>query len=100
MITQERRESGQSINIPALRDEARNLESIIRIGKNGLTDSVIAEIVSQLKKKRLIKLKLLKAFLEGKDKKETAKEIAEKTKSVLVQQVGFVVVLYWPRKGD
>ena len=38
---------------------------------------------------------MLKAFLEGKDKKAAANELAEKTCSVLVHRVGFVVVLYW-----
>jgi len=70
------------------------LEPVIRIGKSGLTEGIINEIKEQLKKKKLIKIKLLKAFIEDKDKKKTAKEIAAKTDSELIHQVGFVVVLY------
>ena len=77
-----------------LRDAARGLEPVIRIGKNGLTPGMIGEIGAQLKQRRLIKVRLLQAFTEGKDKKDIAKEITEKTGAVLVQQVGSVVVLY------
>lgn len=87
-------------NIPALRDQARSIEPLLRIGKNGLTPGVVNEIVAQLKKKRLVKIKLLKAFIEGKDKKEAGRELAEKTGAILVQQVGFVVVLYWRGKSE
>lgn len=76
-----------------LREKAKLLEPVIRIGKNGLTEGTIKEIEKQLKKRKLIKIKLLKSFIEGKDKKSAAKEVAEKTNSILVDQVGFVVVL-------
>ena len=87
-------------DISALRDRARNLEPVLRIGKNGLTQGTIDEIVKQLKDKRLIKIKMLRAFFEGKDRRLLAKEMAEKTGAVLVQQVGFVAVLWWPGKGQ
>ena len=73
-------------------ERAKLLEPVLRIGKSGLTEGVIAEIKKQLKKKKLIKIKLLKGALGN--RKELAKEIAAKTGSELVQQVGFVVVLH------
>ena len=73
--------------------KAKVLEPVIRIGKEGLTASVIEEIKKHLKKRRLIKVKMLGSFLEDKDKKLAAKEVAEKTDSILVDKVGFVVVL-------
>ena len=73
--------------------EAKLLEPVLRIGKSGLTEGAINEIKKQLKKKKLIKIKLLKPALAGKNRKEFAKEIAEKTDSELIQQVGFVAVL-------
>ena len=69
------------------------MEPVLRIGKSGLTEGVIEEIKKQLKKKKLIKIKFLKSVLEDNDKKKFAKEIASKTDSELVQQVGFVIVL-------
>jgi len=77
-----------------LAEKAKKLEPILRIGKAGLNENVIEEIKRQLKENKLIKIKLLRAFIEGKDKKEIAKEIAVKTNSELINQVGFVVVLY------
>ena len=82
------------LNNKKLKDKAKTLEPVIRIGKNGLTESTIKEIKKQLNKKKLIKVKLLKAFISDKNKKEVAKEIAEKTSSQLIYMVGFVVVLY------
>ena len=75
-------------------EKAKLLEPISRIGKSGLTEGVVKEITRQLKKKKLVKIKFLKSALEGKNKKEFAKDIASKTDSELIQQVGFVIVLY------
>jgi len=76
-----------------LRRKAMLLEPGIRIGKNGLTDNAIQEIKKMLKQKKLIKIKMLKPFVADKNKKVLAREIAEKTDSELIHQVGFVVVL-------
>lgn len=77
-----------------IKEKGKLLEPIIRIGKNGLTDNAIDEIKKQLKKRKLIKVKFLRSFIKGKDKKKIGKEIATKTNSELIDQVGFVVVLY------
>lgn len=77
--------------IKQMRSKAKLLEPMVRIGKNGLTEASINEIKKQLKKKKLIKIKLLKSI---EDRKKLAKEIAEKTDSVLIESVGFVVVVY------
>jgi RNA-binding protein YhbY len=69
------------------------LPVVVRIGKAGLTDSVVAEIVKQLKKRKAIKVKFLPAHAAGKDKKAFSRELAARTNSRLVSQVGFVVVL-------
>jgi len=74
--------------------KSSDLAPVMWIGKAGLTESVLKELDKQLKKKKLMKVKILKGALENKDKKEFAKEIAEKTKSMLVNQIGFVAVLY------
>ncbi len=80
-----------------LKQKAKSLEPSIRIGKSGLTESIIDEIKIHLKNKKLVKVKLLKSSIHGKDKKAVAKELAEKTNSILVDRVGFIVVLYQNR---
>ena len=82
------------LNNKKLKEKAKTLEPVIRIGKNGLTESTIKEIKKQLNKKKLIKVKLLRAFINNRNKKEAAKEIAQKTNSQLINLVGFVVILY------
>ena len=77
-------------------EKAKALEPILRIGKNGLTEGMVKEIKEQLKRKKLINIKFLKAAMEGKDKKKFSAEVAEKTGGEVVYQVGFVVVL-WKR---
>ncbi len=75
-----------------LLEKTNKLKPVLRIGKNGITENVINDINTYLKKRRLIKVKLLKSFTG--DRKKTAKEIADKTNSEIIQQVGFVVSLY------
>ncbi len=77
-----------------LKEKAKTLEPVIRIGKNGLTESTIKEIKKQLNKKKLIKVKLLRSFINDKNKKQVAKDIAQETNSRIIDLVGFVVVLY------
>ena len=69
------------------------LEPVVRIGKSGLSESVLGEIKKHLKKKKLIKIKMLQAFVSGKDKKVLAKEIADAVDGIVVHTVGFVVVI-------
>jgi len=81
------------MKIKELRERAKHLEPAIRLGKNGLTDNVIEEIKKRLKKDNMIKIKMLNTFIDNNDKKQAAKDLAEKTDSILVDRVGFVVVL-------
>ena len=76
-----------------LMEKAKALEPQIRIGKNGLTANALEEIKSQLKKKKIIKIKILKSALDLKDKKEIVKDLQQMTESKVILQVGFVVVL-------
>jgi len=76
-----------------LKTKSMGLEPVVRIGKSGLTESVVSEIKKHLKKKKLIKIKMLQAFVNGKDKKVLAKEIADTVEGVLIHTVGFVVVV-------
>jgi RNA-binding protein len=76
-----------------LRKKAMMLTPTIRIGKQGLTESIIKEITAQLKKKKMIKIRLLKAVLQEKKKQELIDELAEKTNSRVINKIGFIVTL-------
>jgi len=73
--------------------DTHSLPIIVRIGKAGITDTIIAEIKKQIRKRKVLKVKFLPAHAAGKDKKAFAKELAEKTGTQLASQIGFVAVL-------
>jgi len=77
-----------------LKETAKLIEPTIRIGKAGLTKSQLDEIKKQLKKKKLIKIKFLRSFLEENNKKKAAEQIAEETKAQIISTIGFTAVLH------
>ena len=77
-----------------LKAKAHNLKPVVRIGKNGLTATIIKEIDTHLKKRKLIKIKILKSALEKQDKKGILNEILDKTKAEMVQMVGFTISIH------
>ncbi len=65
----------------------------VQIGKKGLTQGTIEKIKEQLKKKRLVKIKMLPSFARERNKEAIMQELAERTCSKIFQRVGFTVVL-------
>jgi RNA-binding protein len=77
-----------------LKSEANQISPILNIGKNGVTDTLIEELNKQIKANRLVKVRVLKSAEEGKDVKTIAEEIADATRSTLIEVRGRTVVLY------
>ncbi len=77
-----------------LKSEANQLNPILNIGKNGVTDTLIEELNKQIKANRLVKVRVLRSAEEEKDVKEIAEEIASATRSTLIEVRGRTVVLY------
>jgi RNA-binding protein len=77
-----------------LKSEANKISPILNIGKNGVTDTLIEELNKQIKANRLVKVKVLKSAEEGKHLKTIADELAEATRSTLIDVRGRTVVLY------
>ena len=70
---------------------AQRMDASLKIGKQGLSDPFIRSLDEELSRHELVKVK----FAEFKDqKKELAPQLAERTHSRLVMQVGNVVVLF------
>ncbi len=75
-----------------LKKLAHNLDPIVYIGKNDLTENVIKEIDVLLESRELVKVKLQEgSLLEPKD---TANEVAGLLKAEYVQAIGRKFVLY------
>jgi len=79
--------------IKAMRSEAMIKTPNMIIGKNGLTEPVIADINELLSRNKLVKLKILPAYIADKDKNAVFDEIAVKTFSKIVQKIGFTITL-------
>jgi len=77
-----------------LKSDASKISPILNIGKNGITETLIEELNKQIKANRLVKVKVLKSAEEGKDLKTIADELAEATRSTLIDVRGRTVVLY------
>jgi RNA-binding protein len=89
-----------NINIHELKLKARDIEPTIRVGKLGLSQGTIAEIQKQLKKRRMIKIKILKNFLFEHTKDEIIKLIVDKTNSRLIEKKGFIITLFYDAKKE
>lgn len=85
-----------SKQISHLRALSHNLNAVVMIGNNGLTEKVLNEIEVSLKAHELIKIKV-----HGDDRALRSKmleEICEKTGAVAVHHIGKQIVIY--RQAD
>ncbi|MGC8912780.1 MAG: YhbY family RNA-binding protein [Thermoplasmata archaeon] len=69
------------------------LEATVRVGKNGLTLSVINEIKKQLKKRKVIKIKFLKSTKDIGTVSEFALALEEKTGAKILDVRGGTIIL-------
>lgn len=77
--------------------DVRNLPVTLHVGKNGITQTLVEELARQLEKRRFVKVKLLRSFMDLNDRKESAKELADKTHSILVDVTGGMLIFYKPK---
>ena len=76
-----------------LKIKGQGIEPTVRVGKHGITESIISEIRKQLAKRKIVKIKFLKNFIRTRNKKELASELADKTGAIVVYHTGFIIVL-------
>jgi len=74
-----------------LRGKAQLLKPTVYVGKEGISQSVVFELAKQLKKNKLVKVKLLASVDEG--IAEVAEQLARDSGSTLVETRGRTVVL-------
>jgi RNA-binding protein YhbY len=77
-----------------LKQQAVDMVTQLRIGKNGLSKPMLDEIEVHLKKRKMVKIKFLQSYIEDKDRKQEAANIANLTHSELVYITGNVFVLH------
>jgi RNA-binding protein len=80
-------------DLKKLRAQSKTLDPVLNLGKNGITDGAVAEVVRMLKQKKLIKIRLNQGIHVERKAKSVGMELAAKAGAVLVDAVGHVVVL-------
>ena len=80
-----------------LRGLAHALKPVVTLGNSGLTEAVVKETDRALRDHELIKVKVRGADRDARDL--ALADLAKRTRSVLVQRIGFVAALYRPRAG-
>ena len=81
-----------------LKKLAHDLDPIVFIGKNDLTENIIREIDSLLELRELVKVKIQEGSLL--DAKDTANEVADMLGAEFVQAIGRKFVLYRRAKEE
>ncbi|WP_321276654.1 ribosome assembly RNA-binding protein YhbY [Thiomicrorhabdus indica] len=81
-----------------LKGIAHNLNPMIIIGSNGVTDSLMAELETTLEHHELLKIKI--AIGERDDRKKIVEHIIENTGALLVQTIGKTCVIFRQREKD
>tara|TARA_B100001167_G_scaffold13482_1_gene7271 strand:+ start:200 stop:493 length:294 start_codon:yes stop_codon:yes gene_type:complete len=77
------------------RAKDRSTPVTVRIGKDGITDSVVTELSDQLSKRGLVKAKANRGMLNGSSERTDAFEgLADATGSLLVHSRGNIAV-FW-----
>lgn len=74
-----------------LKSRAQLLKPVLRLGKAGATPEFLTALDEQLHLHRILKIRF-EGFKE--ERKTLSKELAAKTNSLLVQQVGHTAVYY------
>ena len=81
-----------------LKSRAQLLKPVVRVGKRGVTDEVVRALDQALEAHELVKVKF-SDFEDREEKRRWITSLAERTGSVLIQQVGHVAVYYRSREG-
>ena len=82
----------EKTKIKELKARSKSLLPVIRIGKNRLIENTLKEIKTQLKKRRLIKIKVLNNCGSGID--DLISEVTDKCDCVLVDRIGKTFSVY------
>lgn len=75
-----------------LRGLAQNLDPIFQVGKNGVNDNQVEQLINALEARELIKITLHDSTPD--DKHSIANEIAERTGAEVVQVIGKKLTIY------
>ena len=81
-----------------LRGMANDMETIFQVGKQGVTENTVKQVVDALEARELIKLRILESCPTT--VRETADDIAAKWGADVVQVIGTRFILYKESKNN
>ena len=81
-----------------LRGMANSYETILQIGKSGITDYTVQQVADALAARELIKLRILETCPAS--VRDTANALAEATEADVVQVIGTRFILYKESKNN
>ncbi|WP_213818397.1 ribosome assembly RNA-binding protein YhbY [Garciella nitratireducens] len=81
-----------------LRELANSIPTIFQIGKEGINENLVKQILDALEARELIKISVLNNSLL--DPKEVANELVVMVEGDVVQVIGNKIILYKPSKKD
>ena len=74
------------------------MKPTIRIGKKGVTDEQLKEILKQLEARETVKIKVLRSALANETVENIAKRISTETGSKIIQVIGHTFTLFKPKR--
>lgn len=81
-----------------LRAEANNLDPVVHVGKEGITEAVIEQLDAALEDHELLKIRILENT--GRKTRSAAEELATASGADVVQVIGGIAVLFRQRAED
>lgn len=81
-----------------IRKEFSTKKPTVWIGKNGITEEFIGNLLKQFEKNEVVKIKILKSFLKTNSAIEIADKIIKQTDSILIEIRGHSFILFRKRK--
>lgn len=81
-----------------LRGEANDLDPIVHVGKDGISEAVIEQLDQALEDHELLKVRILEST--GRTTRSAAEELATASGAELVQVIGGIAVLFRQREEE
>jgi RNA-binding protein len=77
-----------------LKAKSKAINPLVRIGKNGIGENSLKQIVMLLKSRKLVKIKILKSALTNSSMDELIENIVKECDCVVVDRIGLTFSIY------
>jgi len=99
-VSSDKREGTQKKAWSRLIERSGTMKPTVWIGKNGVTKTLIGQVVAQLKANKIVKLKVQKPVVESESIQDIVNKILKASNSSLVNIRGRTFTIYKESKDD